>query len=383
MTALKKSRRRRRRVRGRTEPGTVPGFLPVDPDAPRSRIRVIAYGSDRIVEKDIAEPEEISQYLGRWPVVWVQVTGLGDAELLRRIGTFFNLHRLALEDVVNVHQRPKLESYHQIQYVVVSAAMLDGEMITEQVSFFLGKGFVLSFEETPGGLLDPIRNRIRGSVGVIRGYGADYLLYALLDTIVDHLFPLLELYGERLEDLEDQAIFQPGKETLSAIHAIRRDLLTLRRMVWPQRDLFNVLLRDPIPSIGDETRLHLRDCYDHITRAIDFMETYREEASYLMEIYLSGLSNRMNQVMKVLTMIATIFIPLSFVTGLYGMNFNPEVSPWNMPELNWYFGYPLVLGLMFLTAAGLLWFFRRKGWIESLRLKSREADGEKGASAPE
>ncbi len=344
---------------------------------------MIAYGSDRIVEKDISNPEELGHYLGRWPVVWVQVTGLGDAEVLRGIGTFFNLHKLALEDVVNVHQRPKLESYGEVEYVVVSTALLEGEMISEQVSFFLGKDFVLSFEERPGSLLDPIRDRIRTGGGVIRDHGADYLLYALLDTIVDHLFPLLEVYGERLETLEDRAISQPDKRTLSAIHDIRRDLLTLRRMVWPQRDLFNVLVRDPIPSILDETRVYLRDCYDHVTRAIDLIETYREEASSLMEIYLSGLSNRMNQIMKVLTIIATIFIPLSFVTGLYGMNFNPDSSPWNMPELNWYFGYPLVLGLMLLTVLGLLWFFHRRGWIEAFRLRARETMREKGGGAPE
>ena len=233
----------------------------------------------------------------------------------------------------------------------------------EQFSLFLGPNFVLTFDEQPGDCFDPVRERVRRKHGRVREAGADYLAYALLDTIVDCYFPLLERYGEQLEDLEETIISQPNHTVVAAIHDIKRDLLSLRRAIWPQRETFNTLLRDKTPLLTDETRLHLRDCYDHTVQLIDLIETYRELGADLMDIYLSSVSNRTNETMRVLTVIATIFIPLTFIAGVYGMNFNAGTSPWNMPELGWYWGYPLVLGLMAMVAAGQLFFFWRKGWL--------------------
>jgi magnesium transporter len=217
-----------------------------------------------------------------------------------------------------------------------------------------------------------VREHIRNTRGQIREAGADYLAYALLDAMVDSYFPILEEYGERLETLEDAIITRPDHHTVARIHAAKRDLLTLRRAIWPQRETFNTLLRDVIPLITDETRLHLRDCYDHTVRLIDLVETYRELGSDLMDVYLSSVSNRTNEIMRVLTVIATIFIPLTFIAGVYGMNFDPDTSPWNMPELNWYWGYPFALTLMTTVIVGQLVFFWRRGWLRSPRFMGKD-----------
>jgi magnesium transporter len=301
------------------------------------------------------------------------VVGVGDAETVRRIGEIFALHRLALEDCINVHQRPKVEEYEDHRFIVSRMAMIREGPDTEQISLFLGRNFVITFQEQPGDCFGPVRERLRAARGRIRAAGADYLAYALLDAIVDSYFPVLESYGERIEDLEDDVLLRPDNRTVAQIFELKRDLLALRRAAWPQREAINTLIREPSPLIDDETRIFLRDCYDHAVHVLDIVETHREQAASLTDVYLSSMSNRLNEVMKVLTIIATIFIPLSFIASVYGMNFDTERSPWNMPELEWYFGYPFALGLMALTAAGLLLFFRRKGWIGS----GRSGAGEK------
>jgi magnesium transporter len=217
-----------------------------------------------------------------------------------------------------------------------------------------------------------VRERIRKGVGRMRGAGPDYLAYALLDAIIDGYFPVLEHYGEYLEDLEDVLVHDPDEELVADIHNVKRDLLTLRRAIWPLRDALGALLREPVPLISHETHPYLRDCYDHTVQIIDLVETYRELGSGLMDMYLSSVSNRMNEIMKVLTIISTIFIPLSFIAGVYGMNFNPERSPLNMPELNWYWGYPFCLAIMGVVAAVLVGFFWRKGWLGG-KSKRRES----------
>jgi magnesium transporter len=353
-------------IRKRTAPGAPPGTMSVDPTASPAVIRVMAYGPDRIHEETVTEPEKVADFLAQWPVTWVDVTGLGNGGVIQRLGDLFNIHPLALADVVHVHQRPKVEEYDEQLFIVSRMITLkEGHLDSEQFSLFLGKNFVVTFQERPGDCLDPVRERIRKGTGRIRGCGPDYLAYALLDAIVDHYFPVLEAYGEQLEALEDRVILRPGSELISQVHEIKRQLLAIRRAIWPQREAMNVLMRGETSLVTEETRIYLRDCYDHTIQIVDLLENYREIASGLTDLYLSSLSNRMNEVMKVLAIFATLFIPLTFIAGIYGMNFDTERSPWNLPELGWYFGYPFALGLMVATAIALLVYFRRKGWLGS------------------
>jgi magnesium transporter len=231
------------------------------------------------------------------------------------------------------------------------------------VSLFLGKDFVLTFQEDPGDCLDPIRERLRTGAGHLRREGADYLMYAILDAIIDGYFPFLESFGETVEDLEDAVVERPTRATLARVHEVRRDLLNVRRCIWPLRDVVNGLVRDETPLIGKNTRLYLRDCAQHTVYILDVIETYRELTASLMDVYVSSVSNRLNEVMKVLTVIATIFMPLTFLAGVYGMNFNTSASPYNMPELNWRWGYVACWAVMFLIALLMLVLFRRKGWL--------------------
>ncbi len=384
--APKAQQRKRRSVWARrTPPGAPPGTLIPDPEAPQPIIRVIAYGPEALTEQDVSSPRQVRDFLSTWPVVWVNVEGLGDATVISQLGDIFGLHRLALEDVINVHQRAKVEQYGEYYFIVTRMVMLHEQLETEQVSLFLGRNFVLTFQEgLPGDCLEAVRNRLRKGQTRIRETKTDYLAYALLDAVVDSYFPILEEYGEQLERLEQELLTRPTTDTVIRIHDIKRDLLTLRRVIWPQREALNMLLRDEVPLITHETQLHLRDCYDHTVQLIDLVETYRELSSDMTDVYLSSISNRTNEIMRVLTVIATIFIPLTFIAGIYGMNFNTEVSPWNMPELKWYWGYPFSLLVMALVALMQLAFFWRRGWIGSPKFLRRgplvEADQTTGAA---
>jgi magnesium transporter len=356
--------RLRHRLKRRAKPGTPPGTLTIDPNSPPPAIRLVAYGPDDCIETAIHKPSEIRNFLGRWPVCWVNVDGLGDAATIRELGEIFRLHPLALEDVVNVHQRAKVEQYGDQTFIVTHMTAVNDHFETEQLSLFLGSNFVLTFQERPGwDCLEPVRDRIRKKLTQVRSAGPGYLAYSLLDAVIDQYFPVLETYGERLELLEDHIIEQPGRGVVGDVHQMKRELLHVRRLIWPQREALNTLVRDRTPHIDDETRLYLRDCYDHAVRIIDLVETHREVCSDLMDLYLSSVSNRMNEVMKVLTVISTLFIPLTFIVGVYGMNFNTQASSLNMPELNWPFGYPLVIAIMAVITIGQFMFFRRKGWI--------------------
>jgi magnesium transporter len=299
----------------------------------------------------------------------MDVLGLGSEDILRRLGKVFKLHPLVLEDIVNVPQRPKVEDYEN-QLLIISHMVLLKENTTgfwnEQVSFVLGKHYLLTVQEEPTrDCFQAVRDRIRSGKGIIRKQGADYLTYTLIDSIIDGFFPVLEAYGERIEELEDEVVTNPTRRTIEKIYQIRRELLALRRAIWPQRDAINALIRDGSDLISPEVRVYLRDCYDHAVQVMDMVETYRELTSGLMDVYLSSVGNKMNEIMKLLTVISSIFIPLTFVAGIYGMNFNTEKSPVNMPELNWYWGYPLCLALMFSIAGGLVYFFWRRGWFEN------------------
>jgi magnesium transporter len=291
------------------------------------------------------------------------VDGLGDAAVLEQIATIFRLHPLAMEDVVNVHQRAKVDTFGDRTFVVTHMVRMADHLQSEQVSLFLGPDFVITFQEEAGwDCLEPVRDRIRKQVTKLCAAGPGHLMYAILDAVIDHYFPVLEVFGERLETLEDRILLNPDRAVVGEIHDLKRELLYVRRAVWPQREALNTLVRDEIPHINAEARLYLRDCYDHCVRIIDLVETYREVCSDLMDLYLSSISNRMNEIMKVLTIISTVFIPLTFIVGIYGMNFDTS-SPYNLPELKWRWGYPLCLAVMVLITIGQVLFFQRKGWI--------------------
>lgn len=373
---MSRKSKRRKYVSGierRTSPGAPPGSLVVDPHAPLPIIRVIAYGSEAVHEELVEDVSRIGSYLGRQPVTWVNVDGLGDAAVIRKLGEIFGIHRLALEDIINSHQRAKVDQYDNHLFVVGRMVEMADHVETEQLSLFLGKSYVLTFQERVGDAFDPVRERIRKAGGRVRNAGPDYLAYALIDAFIDNYFPVLEKYGERLESIEEDVLSRPEPVLVSRMHEVKRDLLTLRRAIWPLRETVNSLVREPSLFISDETRVYFRDCYDHTIQIIDLLENYRDVASGLMEVYLSSVSNRLNEIMKILTMFTAFFIPLSLIAGIYGMNFNTARSPFNMPELNWYLGYPFVLGLMATVALGMVTFFRRKGWLRS-RLGSREPE---------
>ncbi len=285
--------------------------------------------------------------------------GLGDTEVVARLGELFGLHPLALEDVLNNHQRSKVELYGDHLFIV--ARMLEGgtALVTDQLGMFLGKSFVITFQHLKGDCFDPLRERIRRERGIVRTSGPDYLAYAILDGVVDSYFPICEGFGDRIETLEEEIIRQVDGDIVSRIHAVKSKLLILRKSVWPLREALHILVRDPIPLVSDDTRVYLRDCADHTFQIIDLVETYRELSSNLMDLYHSVVANRTNEVMQMLTVIATIFIPLTFIVGVYGMNFD------SMPELRWKYGYAVVWGVMIAVAGGLLWFFQRKGWLPS------------------
>ena len=351
------------------QPGTLPGTIIIDADAPPPIIFLIDYNQTNFTREQIVTPEECVPYLEMESISWVDVQGLGSQDILQRLGKVFKLHSLVLEDIVNVPERPKTEDYED-QLLFISRMVVPKERIcgfhSEQVSLILGKNYLLTVQEEPEhDCFEAVRSRIEKNKGIIRKQGADYLAYALLDAIIDGFFPVLELYGERIEELEEEVIVRPTPQTLQNIYQIRRELLQLRRAIWPQRDAINSLIRDGSDFISEEVRIYLRDCYDHTVQVMDMVETYRELASGLMDVYLSAVSNKMNEIMKVLTIVSTIFIPLTFVAGIYGMNFSTEKSPYNMPELNWYWGYPLCLALMAAIALSLLFFFWRRGWLQN------------------
>jgi magnesium transporter len=351
------------------EPGSMPGTLRIEADATPSILFLTDYNEANVTRKRVAMPESCAHYLDTESISWLDVQGLGSEDIMQRLGEVFNLHPLVLEDVVNVPQRPKVEDYED-QLVIIARMVMPKEraagFYSEQVSFILGKHYLVTIQEEPEhDCFEPVRQRIRNSKGTIRKQGADYLTYTLLDAIIDGFFPVLEAYGEQIEDLEEEVVANPTRQTLQKIYRVRRELLAIRRAIWPQRDAINSLIRDGSELISDDVRVYLRDCYDHAVQVLDMVETYRELTSGLMDVYLSAVSNRMNEVMKLLTVISSIFIPLTFVAGIYGMNFNTEVSRLNMPELNWYWGYPACLALMVAIASGMVYFFWQRGWFEN------------------
>ncbi len=355
---------------GFNEPGSAPGTLNVNEDSSNPNIFLIDYNQNDAVGVLLPEPEDIIPYLDSTSVSWVDVQGLGSEDVLHRLGKVFKLHPLTLEDVVNIPQRPKVEEYEdQLLIIMRSATLLKGgkKFALEQISLILGKNYLLTVqEEATGDCFEPVRQRIHRGKGSIRQEGADYLAYTLIDAIVDGFFPILEAYGEKLETLENKVVNNPEPKVLNKIHRIKRELLILRRAIWPHRDAINALIRDNYDLISPTVRVYLRDCYDHVVQLIDMVETYREIAHSLMEIYLSSVSNRTNEVMRLLTVISSIFIPLTFIVGVYGMNFDTS-KPGNMPELAMPYGYTFCWISMLAIAGSLLYYFGSKGWLIDLK----------------
>jgi magnesium transporter len=379
-TDRKHRRRMKPRIRRRTAPGAKPGTLTISPDAPQTTVRVIAYDKDRIVEQEVRDPAELQEFLGRWPVVWVDVVGLGGEETLRGIAQAFHIHPLALEDIVHVHQRAKVDDYPEHVFCTLRIPDDSNEQLTEQFSLVLGKNYVITFQERPGDCFGLIRSSLRSEHTQTRhGVSPDYLAYRLIDASIDAYFPVLEKLGDRLDQLDDSIALTGTSNGFRDLHIVRRELLLLRRAIWPLRDAISQLRAESSPYISDSTRVYLRDCYDHAVQLIDLLESYRDIAGDVRDFYLSSISNRMNEIMKTLTVIATIFLPLSFIASVFGMNFNTEVSPWNMPELNWRYGYFLALGTMAVVASAMLWYFKRRGWLTHFTESEDDRLGDKKA----
>lgn len=318
------------------------------------------YNEAMYVEEELKDLSDCLPLQDESAVIWIDIDLVHQVDLIARVGECFRLHPLVVEDILNTDQRPKMEDFGDYLYVVfrfLSCNGLSGSVESEQVSLVVGPGYVISFQERGVKVFDKVRERIRAGKGRLRKSGADYLAYSLLDAVVDDYFIVLERLGDRIENLEDGLIATPGAATLHAIHGLKRELLFLRRSVWPLREVLNGLQREDCSQIGNMTRIYLRDVYDHTIHVIDTLETFRDTISGMLDIYLSSISNRLNEVMKVLTIISTIFIPLTFLSGVYGMNFR------YMPELGWKWGYPALLVLMLGVALTMVSFFKRKKWF--------------------
>lgn len=329
-------------------------------------VSLFDYESETLRSLTVDNLEECLAYRNSSTVTWMHVDGLHDAKKIEEIGQLFDLHPLTIEDILNTSQRPKLDLFEKYIYLVIRVPFydaIDKLIYLEQVSFILADNFLLTFQEQPDDTFDPVRERLRTSKGRLRTMGADYLTYTLIDTVIDSHFRVLEEISEDLETIEEELATQPSRETLSSIHSLKREMILLRKSVWPLRETINRMLRDDVPFIEERNRMFFQDLYDHTIQVLDTVETYRDLISGMLDIYLSVASNQMNEIMKMLTLYATIFIPLTFIAGLYGMNFNAEKSPYNMPELNWFYGYPFALGLMAAVGIGLLVYFKRKKWF--------------------
>lgn len=354
-------------------PGESPGTLRArgEPVHRKPVITLIEYDRTHLEKRVIEDRQELLSHLDNQRVTWINIDGLGDIEVLRTLGTQFNLHPLALEDVLDTSQRPKVEQYDNYLFIVVHMLYLDrGKVICgEQLSMFLGKHFLITLqEEAEFDVFEPVRARIRSTAGSIRKMGPDYLAYALLDAIIDHYYPVLEDVGAKIDLIEETLVdLQPGRSPVGELHGHKRALARIRRFVWPVRDLVNSLMHDEGGLVTKPTKVYLRDCYDHTVQLMDLIESYRDVISGLMDLYLSAVGIRTNEIMRVLTVISSVFIPLTFIAGVYGMNFAHEVDgrklPWNMPELFSPYGYIGCLLFMLAVAVFQIVYFKKKRWL--------------------
>ncbi len=344
------------------EPGAAPGTVEHVGEQRMEEIHITLhdYNQDHVIERDIETIEEGKPYLEKPTNTWINVQGLHDIEKLKTIWNYFELHPLMQEDIADTAQRPKVEHYDDYSFFVVRMlhySPLREELHSEQVSIVLGENVVLSFQESDKPIFEPIFERLKLRPGRIRQSGPDYLTYALIDTVVDHYFNLLAMFGERIEDIEDQLMVDPEDITFQNIHGLRKKVIYARKTIWPLRDVLNSTIRDDSAFVEASTKIYLRDVYDHVVQIIDNMENYRDMIRGTHDMYTSHMSNKMNEVMKVLTIIATIFIPLTFITGIYGMNFT------YMPGIEWKWGYPSALLVMLVVGAGMLIYFKIKDWL--------------------
>ena len=323
-------------------------------------ISMIDYDESQIQEKDAATVGECLPFKEKPTVTWINVSGIHDVTVIEEFGKAFNIHPLLLEDIVHSDQRPKLEDYDDYLFLVLRMLRYDEakeELQSEQVSLILGPNFVITFQEREGDVFDAVRARIRNGKGKIRKMGCDYLAYALIDSVVDHYFLVFEKYGEKIEVLQDEVLSQPTPETLQVIQRTKRDMIFLRKSVWPLREAINALQRGESSLVTDNVNIYLRDVHDHTIQVIDTIETFRDIISGTLDVYLSSVSNKMNAVMKVLTIIATIFMPMTFIAGIYGMNFK------YMPELEWHWAYPVIWAVIIVLGVLMLMGFKRKKWL--------------------
>ena len=351
-----------RLFRRRTKPASAPGTVTSFDKKMETTFRQIQYTSAKLNDETLNSVAEIVSSGSQSGVLWVDVVGVGNGEIIEQLGQRFKLHPLALEDVVNTHQRSKCDDYDERIYFVVRMLKNGDSLDSEQVSLFLGSNFVISIQEREGDCFDPIRERLNNHAR-IRSRGADYLFYALIDAIIDDYFPKLETYGLRLEKIEEKLLEK--QDQIQEVYALKRDLMWIRKHLWQHREAIRSLIQQEHTLISSETQLFLRDCYDHTVQLIDVCESFRDHCANLRDLHLSTVSMKANDVMQTLTIFATIFMPMSFVAGVYGMNFNHQKSDWNMPETEWNYGYPFALGLMAAIGLGLLIYFWKKGWLKS------------------
>jgi magnesium transporter len=348
----------------RPPPGASPGQLQAPEGASATTVAMIRYGAQTLESRrtmSLADIEALT--VTDHQVIWLQISGLADTALIGAIGKHFGLHRLILEDALTAIQRPKAETYGDMLFIVLRTPASEADAAAEQISVVLRKGLLITIDDHIGDCFDAVRDRL-GRNGPIRSAGADYLAYALIDAVIDGYFPLVEAVGEKLDALDPENLGPREKPPLSQLHGIRHQLLAHRRAIWPLRDVLNAMQREADVLVTSYTQPYLRDAHDHVIELIDLLELYRETAVGLAELHVALVSVRMNDVMKLLTLISTIFIPLTFVAGVYGMNFDPEASRWNMPELRWVYGYPFALALMLALGLGLYWMFRRMGLLK-------------------
>ena len=353
-------------------PGTAPGTVIVPEDALKLRVKAVMYSESALDEKEVSNVNEIKARLDANPgsIHWIDIKGLGDKVFYEQLADCFGIHRLQMEDVMNTYQRPKAEEFKTHLFLVSRVIRDTGTGLTnDQLSLFLGVNFVISIQDKYDDFLSPVMDRIRQGKGHLRRQGADYLLYSIMDLVIDTYYPLFEKTADKLDELEDELIEKPTRDSLNKLLHIKRELILIRRVIWSERDKVNDILRSAFPMIKDSTKIFFRDSYDHCIQLIDLVESYKEVTASLMDVYMSSVSNRLNQVMKVLTIISTIFIPLTFIVGLYGMNFahtDPRTGqflPMNMPELYSPYGYVGVMIFMLLIVAIQLLFFVKKGWL--------------------
>lgn len=358
-----------------TSAAAAPGTLVTQPEAEPTRVKLISFNANEFEEMEV-RPGDLSPITNRPKdrIAWIDAQGLRDHGMIQQIGDALNLHHLLLADAVNVGQRPKVEDYGSILFIVVRHAQRDADrgFAWEQMAIAIGDGFVATFQETAGDCLDPLRERLRQGKQALRAHGAGFLGCMIVDGVIDGYFPALEGVGEELEQLEDRIIDAPSREALHEIYKLKREMMSMRRSTWPLRDALSHLLRDGHPLLEEQVRPYLRDAADHVIQIVDIIETYRELGASFIDVYLSSLSNRTNQVMRLLTVMSSIFIPLTFLAGVYGMNFDRS-HPENMPELGWAYGYRAFWIVSFALAGVMMAVFWKLGWLSGIGKDERES----------